>query len=274
MSSPIVFIPGSRLVAAGNDRGDVTLWDGRSGGTTSAMAFAATGRRLLTAGHDGPAQIWSTRRRRPPRNLALPGSRGGFVSVAWRSRRASLGLDFSDQCSGFTLSSMPKRPALLRRLPRLFGTVPSRPIVAAEDRAQYSDLETEFAFLDEHLVPKFEQHDKAALRGQNSFRRQQLTLILGGASTTILGSLHASLGSGWKWAAFAEAILAGVLVMVVLIAQSKHAQRRYLESRLRAEKLRGEFFRYIARVGSYSDDALRGDELRRRVAELTAADDE
>jgi hypothetical protein len=96
---------------------------------------------------------------------------------------------------------------------------------------------------------------------------------LGGASTTILGSLHASLGSGWRWAAFAEAIVAGLLVTVVLIAQSKHAQRRYLESRLRAEKLRGEFFRFVARVGTYSDDTLRGDELKRRVAELTAEDD-
>ncbi len=183
VSSPIVFVPGSRLVAAGNDRGDVTLWDGRSGrrvrtlrsklgviyglsvslrgrfivgtgegglvvwdlrgktptgrslpaeeiaatafspdgrlattssdgsiwiwdkglkrsrqltgprGTTSAMAFDATGRRLLTAGHNGPAQIWSTRRRRPPRNLALPRSGGGFVSVAWHENKLAAGTE-------------------------------------------------------------------------------------------------------------------------------------------------------------------------------------
>jgi hypothetical protein len=168
---------------------------------------------------------------------------------------------------------MPKRPALLRRLPRLFGTVSSDPIVQPAHREEFSDLEPDFAFLDEHLAPAFERHDQEALRAQNRFRRQQLTLILGGASTTVLGSLHASLGSGWRWAAFAEAIVAGLLVIVVLIAQRTHAQRRYLENRLRAEKLRGEFFLFVARVGTYSDDATRGDVLEERVAELTAEDD-
>src|SRR6266542_5240965 len=57
------------------------------------MAFDATGRRLLTAGHNGPAQIWSTRRRRPPRNLALPRSGGGFVSVAWHENKLAAGTE-------------------------------------------------------------------------------------------------------------------------------------------------------------------------------------
>lgn len=164
---------------------------------------------------------------------------------------------------------MPKPPALLRRLPRLYGSVPSHPIVSPENRSAFPDLEPDFAFLDERLVPEFRRYDEAALAGQNRFRRQQLMLILGGAATTVLGSLHASLGASWDWAAFAEAGVAGLLVVVVLTAQRTQAQRRYLENRLRAEQLRAEFFRFVGRVGAYSDAATRKEALTSRVRELT-----
>ena len=177
---------------------------------------------------------------------------------------------FQGATNGLRFLSMPTRPALIRRLPRLFGTVSSAPIVGRERRAAFSDLETDFALLDKVLVPEFERHDKDALRAQNSFRRQQLALILGGASTTILGSLHASLGPRWDWAAFAEAAVAGILVAVVFFAQRTQAQRRYLENRLLAERLRAEFFRFVGRVGPYANDARRGDALRNEVRRLKA----
>ena len=163
---------------------------------------------------------------------------------------------------------MPKRPALLRRLPRLYGNVPSQPIVQPESRKSFADLEPDFSFLDEHLVPEFRRYDEEALAAQNRFRRQQLALILGGTSTTVLGSLHASLGPAWTWAAFTEAVVAGLLVVVVLVAQRAQAQRQYLESRLRAERLRAEFFRFVGRVGAYADEARREETLKRRVHEL------
>jgi hypothetical protein len=165
---------------------------------------------------------------------------------------------------------MPRRPALLRRLPRLFGTPPSRPIVEPEDRRYYEDLEPDLTFLDEQLVPSFERYDKAALRAQNRFRRQQLALILGGALTTILGSLHASLGKGSRWIVLAEAIVAGFLFVAVLVAQRNHEQQKYLESRLRAERLRAEYFRFVVRAGAYADESRRKGALEQRIGELTA----
>jgi hypothetical protein len=165
---------------------------------------------------------------------------------------------------------VPERPALLRRLPRLRGAPPYAPILSPENRTAFEDLEPDFRFLDDDLVPEFRRYDEAALADQNRFRRQQLLLIFGGAATTVLGSLHASLGGGWRWLAAAEAVAALFLVGVVRVVQRTQAQRRYLENRLLAERLRAEFFRFVGRVGAYADEAHREQELKRRVAELTA----
>jgi len=156
---------------------------------------------------------------------------------------------------------MPRRPALVRRLPRVLGSPPSEPIVSPEARAAYPEFEADFRVLDEELVPAFARHDAAALRAQNRFRLQQLALIAGGASATILGGVHATLGSRWAWTAVVASIVAAVLAVVALIAQRTRMQQEYLESRLRAEKLRGEYFRFIARLGKYG----------RRVAPRSAA---
>ena len=59
--------------------------------------------------------------------------------------------------------------------------------------------------------------------------------------------------------------MAILLSFVVFLAQRQHSQQRYLESRLRAEKLRGEFVRFVARTGGYSDDASRVHALQERV---------
>lgn len=164
---------------------------------------------------------------------------------------------------------MPERPALLRRLPRLRGPKPSGPILDEDARAEFDEFAPDFSFLDEALVPEFSAYDNAALAAQNRFRLEQLTVIVGGAATTVLGSLHAALGDEWNWIAFVEAGLAFVLGVVVLLSQRAQSQRRYLDNRLRAERLRAEFFRFVARAGAYSDDANRQQALRMRVAEVT-----
>ena len=162
---------------------------------------------------------------------------------------------------------MPRRPALVRRLPPLFRNPSSDPILKPEVRTAFPELEDEFRFLDEHLVPRFTELDEAALAGQRSFRLQQLALIAGGAASATLGGLRASVG--WTWAALAEAVVAGLLVVVVLVTQRSSAQRRYLSTRLHAEKLRGEYFRFVVRTGDYADETERRGALKRRVAELT-----
>src|SRR3954471_2102146 len=120
-----------------------------------------------------------------------------------------------------------KRPALLRRLPPLFGPVKASPIVSREDRRDFADLEEDFELLDTHLVPEFERLDREALRAQATFRRQQLILIIGGVVTTILGGLHVALGSSWRGAAVAEGVVALLLSFVVFVAQRRPAQQRY-----------------------------------------------
>ncbi len=161
-------------------------------------------------------------------------------------------------------------PTLLRRFPRLRARPAAHPIVPPARRADYPALERDFAVLDAELVPRFEALDVEAGRAQNGFRLAQLLLILGGLAATVLGAIQAVQGQG-SWAGFAEAGVVAVLGAVLAISGDLRVKHDYLDSRLRAERLRAEYFLFLSRAADYSgrEDHDAAKVLRRRVRSIT-----
>ena len=156
--------------------------------------------------------------------------------------------------------------ALLKGFPRLGYKPSARPILGPDDVAPLDLLADDVAVLDELLVPQFEELDREALRAQNSFRLAQTLLIAGGMLATILGAIQAA-GEDLVWPGLAEAGVLVLLGAVLFVARELRFQQTYIDSRLRAERLCEEYFRFLARVGEYgsSPDGERARVLRRRV---------
>lgn len=164
--------------------------------------------------------------------------------------------------------------ALFKRLPSLRWSAPrDQQIVPAEAQTQTPAFSGDFKTLEDELMPHFRELDAEALRVQNQFRLQQVTLIFGGAVATILGALHASFGTGPAvGAGIIESVLAAALSAVALRAQGTQAQKRYFSDRLKAEKLRTEYFLFLGRVGAYADEQERFPCLIRRVADIKSGE--
>jgi Protein of unknown function (DUF4231) len=161
------------------------------------------------------------------------------------------------------------RPAALKRFPSLRTRPAEGLIVPPELRARCPALEEDFAVLDRELLPRFQELDRAALQAQNQFRLEQVLLILGGVLAVVLGALQGAL-RGAAWPGVAEALVGGLLAVVGVRTRELRAQRRYLTSRVKAERLRGEYFRYLGRVGEYAG-ADRAKRLAWQVASIYRA---
>jgi hypothetical protein len=159
---------------------------------------------------------------------------------------------------------------LFARLPKLRWKPPQKQeVIPADAQAQRPDLAAEFAVLESELMPYFRELDANALRLQNQFRLHQVTLIFGGALATLLGALHATFASGTgAWLGISETVLALVLSGVAIHSQTTRAQERYSTDRLKAERLRSEYFLFLGHVGTYSQDEERLPRLIRRVGEV------
>ncbi|HEY8202467.1 MAG TPA: DUF4231 domain-containing protein [Actinomycetota bacterium] len=166
-----------------------------------------------------------------------------------------------------------RRLALFKRFPSIrWRPKPDWPLVGSEHWPQYPELADDLGILEQELVPTFRKLDREALRLQNSFRRQHLSLILGGALATILGALQAALGGGVAWAGTLEAVLGGGLAGVAVYIRGRRTQRAFLTTRLKAEQLRSEFFLFLACVGAYADPVARVRFLRQRISEVEGAE--
>jgi hypothetical protein len=156
------------------------------------------------------------------------------------------------------------KPAFLASLPRPRWRPGERyPLVPPEVRDASPALEEDFDVLERELLPDFYEFDEAALRAQNSFRLGQLFIIVGGAVATALGLVQAALGGGVTEIGVAEAVTAGTLAAAVTYVRGQHAQREYFTNRLKAERLRGEYFLFLGCVAPY--DADRSEERSRRL---------
>jgi hypothetical protein len=167
------------------------------------------------------------------------------------------------------IGALIRKPSLTRRLPHLrWRQGDEWPIVSDAQRTKFPEFEAEFGVLDAVLVPAYRRFDGEALEAQNRFRRMQLLLILGGATATILGIIQAALGGGASALGIAEAILAGLLASVA-VGQSGKAHRHFLDSRLKAERLRSEYFVFLTSSAEYAGLT---DERRRALLDRTVAE--
>ena len=170
---------------------------------------------------------------------------------------------------------MKRGPELIRRLPKLRWRAPQdkdQEIVPSADRRVYGSMTEDFAFLDDALMPDFRRLDREALHCQNTFYLARLTLIMGSALATVLGAAQAGLGGGNLWLGLLETVIAAVIGLGALTTGAPRAQQGYFANRLRAERLRSEYFLYLARVVPYADEH-RQQTLRRIVAGVASEGD-
>ena len=163
-------------------------------------------------------------------------------------------------------------PARFRRLPRWPGALrPAEQLVPPEARAGCPTLLEDFDHLDRHLLPVFREMDGEALRQQNRFYLTQLLIIVGSALVTILGAWQAAAGGGQLWVGLAETVLAALLGLGTIVTAARNARRAYFTSRLKAERLRSEYFLFLGRQGPYGDERRRHTVLSARVAAISAS---
>ncbi|HEU4453968.1 MAG TPA: DUF4231 domain-containing protein [Longimicrobium sp.] len=165
---------------------------------------------------------------------------------------------------------MLRRYALFKRLPKLRLSIdPDKQILDAEAQREFPEFAADFALLEKHLLPSFRELDAQALGAQNEFWMEQLLLIVGALLATLAGALHAvGAGPGTSTWAWTGAIISAVVATVSARARELRNQEVYRTSRLQAELLRGEYFRFLGREGAYENDGEREAALIRRVAKI------
>ena len=174
-----------------------------------------------------------------------------------------------------------RRPALLARFPKLFWRRGAEqvwpddpPVVRPADLATYPALAGDLAVWTDQVECRFRKLDHQARILQNQFWRQHLALIIGGLVATSLGAVQAALGGGVVGLAVAQAILTGVLAGLTVLIRSRRVQHGYFTTRLRAERIKSEYFLFLGRVGDYAaDDRLaRLATLEQQVDDIEAAE--
>lgn len=150
------------------------------------------------------------------------------------------------------------RPALLRRFPKLFWHPRIDQdwdndwvVLEEEDRDKYPQLVDDLAVWRDVLRFRFRRFDHTAQVLQNQFWRQNVTLIIGGLVATSLGAVQATLGGGVAGLAVVQAVLTGALAGLTVLIRSRRAQQGYLTARLKAERIKSEYFLFLGRVGNY-----------------------
>lgn len=133
-----------------------------------------------------------------------------------------------------------------------------------EDTGKYPALTADFKLLDDILMPLYHQYNKEALHLQNAHWWTYVILIVGGAIATICGILQ--LAFNVDAFGIMGAIVATVLGSTTLVLNSFHYQERYMDTRLAAERLRGEYFLFLGHLGQYKDgDQERIEKLKESV---------
>lgn len=167
-----------------------------------------------------------------------------------------------------------RRPALIARFPRLVWRPPAGdewPLVSREHLASYPELAVDLELWISEVEPRFRRLDQRALMLQNQFWLQNVALIMGGLLATSIGAVQAAVGGGIAALAAVQAILTGLLAGLTVLIRSRRAQYGYLTARLKAERVKSEFFLFLGRVGNYAadDPVLR---LRQQIDDIEAAE--
>jgi Protein of unknown function (DUF4231) len=152
-------------------------------------------------------------------------------------------------------------PALIARLPRLFWRPAEDetwdndwPVISPQTLEDYPWLRTDLAVWPDQFERRFRQLDHRAQILQNRFWRQRVLLIGGGLLATSLATVQAARGGGHVWLAVIQAVLTGLLAGLAVLLRSRRAQYGYLSARLKAERIKSEFYLFLARAGDYAHD--------------------
>jgi len=159
-----------------------------------------------------------------------------------------------------------RRPALFVRFPTLRQPIKSNPIMNPEISADYPELADDIAVADEVVASAFADSDREALLNQNGYRRQQVAIILGTALLSGLGGLQAVLADQ-RWPGILLIVLGLTLTFVGRVAGELDTFDTFLRERVKAERLRSAYFRYLSRTGRYKN-ADRTAQLRRAVVAI------
>ena len=205
----------------------------------------------------------------------LAAASAGRVTVFGAGRGAAELRELITSGVGASRRRIVSAPALLKRFPK---PRPPRavdyPLVEPEVRASAALLEPDFAHLDSELVPRFRAFDREAQRAQHAFRLGGVILIVGGAVSTTLGAVQSALNGGNLAIGIAEAVVSAVVAGAVVYVRGRRFQQTYLSKRLIAERIKSQYYLYLARAGPYAvaDDGERRRQLDRTLAELESGD--
>src|SRR5687767_8881684 len=136
------------------------------------------------------------------------------------------------------------RPLMLIRFPKLRAPAVSWPVIPDDKRASYPSLAPDFQVLDRELTAAFVEADLAALRRQNRYRRQQVTILLGSAALTGHGGLQA-LFADQRWPGLLLAALGILLAATGRVTRELDDLHEYFGQRVKAERLRGLHFLFL-----------------------------
>jgi Protein of unknown function (DUF4231) len=169
----------------------------------------------------------------------------------------------------------------MKRLPKPFWWRPDPavawpkedwPVLPVDSDQRFPRLVQDFQLWRTEFEAPFRRLDHEAILLQNQFWRQQLALIIGGFVATVLGACQAALGGGQPGLAVAQAALTGMLTGLTALVRGRRAQRGYLTARLKAERIKSEFFLFLGGAGEYVGTG-REDRLRQQVEDILDAED-
>jgi hypothetical protein len=157
---------------------------------------------------------------------------------------------------------------LFRRFPKLHPLPKEeQSLIPPDERSKYPAFAADFETLERELMPQFRILDNEALFRQNWYRSMYIILIFGGALVTILGIFQLAFinitGIG-----IAGSIVAAILVGATTASRAFPHQERYMNARLAAERLRGEYFLFLGHLDPYTDEQDRVQKLKQRVLDI------
>jgi Protein of unknown function (DUF4231) len=164
-----------------------------------------------------------------------------------------------------------RRPALLVRFPSLRTPRTSSPVVAPGTTADHPELADDITTVDRVVGPAFQEADLAALRHQNRYRRQQVVIIFGSALLTGFGGLQAVFPEQ-RWPGLVLGLLGALLAVLSTAVNELNALERFMSERVKAERLRSAYFRFLSRTGRYAG-ADRESVLRRVVNSIRSGEE-
>ena len=129
---------------------------------------------------------------------------------------------------------------------------------------EYQLLAPDLTVWCEQVESRFRRLDHQAQILQNQFWRQRVTLIAGGLVATSLATVQAAMGGGKVYLAVPQAGLTGLLAGLTVLVRSRRAQHGYLSARLKAERIKSEFFLFLTQAAPYAS----GDRVTRLLQEV------